>query len=164
MKYRSQFKLPGLFLLCLFSVSSIADLQAAATTKAKTAAEVKAEKEVSLEEETNVLIEKLNLNIEEVKTKRSEFKITEGDERTIIGTQLLGLNEKTRDMLDELLDNIDKLKEANIDADRFIAAGKNFSTEQTTSLRKELQHLRELITAHEKKREQAKANDLFELE
>ena len=153
-----------MLLLCLFSMSSIADLHAAATTKAKTAAEAKAEKQLSLEEETDALVEKLKANREEVNTKRSEFKNTEGDERMIIGTQLLDLHEKTRDMLDELLDNINKLKEANIDANRFIATGKNFSTEQTTSLREELQHLRELITAHEKKREQAKANDLFELE
>jgi small conductance mechanosensitive channel len=149
----------------LFSFDVVAAETNPANTEADNSdAQTSIEQEDGLLLETEALVEDIQTKSKEAREKFTLFNKSTGQERSMIGIQLLDLGAKIRKSLDELILNIDALKEQNIDVEKLVTVAKEKIKEQSASIISKIKLVNNLIDKEEKKREKTEIAELFVLE
>jgi len=122
------------------------------------------EQDNNLFTETEALVEDLEAKSLEAKEKFALFRKSAGEERSMLGVQVLDIEAKIRKSLDKLISNINALDEKGIDTVQFFSIAKDKTKEQSDFIISEIKLINKLIDDVAKKREETKPADLFLLE
>jgi len=114
--------------------------------------------------ETEALVEDLEAKSKEAQEKLVLFRKSTGEERSMLGTQVLDFEVEVRKSLDKLISNIDTINEQGVDTDKYLSVAKAITKKQSDSIIKEIKLISSLLDDLEQAREETEPADLFLLE